>query len=202
MTAPNPADSILDSIKQALGVGVDNEAFDIDITMFINAVFGSLLQIGVGPSTGFFITDNSTVWSDYTTRTDMLGLIQTFMTLKVKFVFDPSSSRYAIAAVESIMAEYEWRIRLAAELPEPVAQIIVVASWWDLTGLSEFPTGAIVGDLGIDWSDGDLWVDGSSTTATNNSFFWDLTELSDFPAGAVVGDLGIDMSTGDVWRFS
>ena len=60
-------DSILQSIKKLLGMDASYEAFDADIIMHINTAFAVLKQLGVGPPNGFSITDDSAVWSDYTT---------------------------------------------------------------------------------------------------------------------------------------
>jgi hypothetical protein len=58
-------ESILDSIKKLLGISDEYTQFDEDIIMHINTVFLNLTQLGVGPEEGFFIEDNSAVWSDF-----------------------------------------------------------------------------------------------------------------------------------------
>ena len=52
-------ESILTSIKKLLGIAEEYTQFDSDIIMHINSVFTTLTQLGVGPSEGFFIEDNS-----------------------------------------------------------------------------------------------------------------------------------------------
>ena len=42
-------DSILDTIKQLLGIQYDYTAFDTDIIVHINSAFMALNQLGVGP---------------------------------------------------------------------------------------------------------------------------------------------------------
>ena len=42
-------DSILDSIKKILGMPPEYDAFDTDLVIHINSVFGILAQLGVGP---------------------------------------------------------------------------------------------------------------------------------------------------------
>ena len=58
-------DSILTSIKKMLGIAEEYEQFDADIIMHINSVFMILTQLGVGPSEGFSIEDDSAIWSDF-----------------------------------------------------------------------------------------------------------------------------------------
>lgn len=49
-------DSILDSIKKILGMPPVYDAFDTDLVIHINSVFGILAQLGVGPEGGFSIS--------------------------------------------------------------------------------------------------------------------------------------------------
>ena len=58
-------ESILTSIKKLLGIPEEHEHFDADIIMHINSVFMILSQLGVGPSSGFKISDKTTTWNEY-----------------------------------------------------------------------------------------------------------------------------------------
>ena len=55
-------ESILTSIKKLLGITEEDEHFDPDLIMHINSVFTILTQLGVGPSEGFRIEDESATW--------------------------------------------------------------------------------------------------------------------------------------------
>lgn len=213
---PNPQ-SILDSVKKALGIDSSYTPFDLDVVMHINSVFGSLQQLGVGPNTGFMITDNTTLWTDYTNEPLLLGLVRSFMYMKVRLIFDPPATSFAIEALEKVLGEYEFRLNSAAEFLNPPTDpygiiagrgtddesgtlaggTVVHANWWDLTGGLDFPSVAVTGDIGYDLTLCELWANNSTGRL---AYWWDLTGLSDFPAGSEVGDLGIDMSTGDVWK--
>ena len=53
-------DSILGYIKKVIGgIDEDNDYFDPDLIMFINAAFTTLCQLGIGPETPFKIEDDS-----------------------------------------------------------------------------------------------------------------------------------------------
>jgi len=108
-------DSILTSVKKMLGIEEEYTHFDSDVTMHINSVMLSLNQLGVGPSTGFMITDSTETWSDL--LLDRLDLIaaKTFIFLKVKLVFDPPSSGFVVDAMERQIKELEWRLNVQAE---------------------------------------------------------------------------------------
>lgn len=118
MTDANPA-SILDSVKKVLGFDPDYTAFDLDITMHINSAFGSLWQLGVGGDTGFFITDNTTLWSQYVSQLSYLGMIQQYIFLNARLAFDPPATSFAINAIEKQLEQLAWRINIAAEHISP-----------------------------------------------------------------------------------
>lgn len=122
----NP-ESILDTVKKALGFDSEYTAFDLDITMFINASFGALQQLGVGGDGGFFISDNTTLWSQYVTDMGMLGMIQTYIFMSARIVFD-TPDRFGLEAYKTMLAELSWRINIAAEaLHPPTDPTVIVA---------------------------------------------------------------------------
>lgn len=109
-------DSILTSIKKLLGIAEDYTHFDNDIIIHINSVFMTLTQLGVGPSEGFFIEDKSTEWSEYISEPTKLQAVKTYMYLKVRLVFDPSSvGSSTLASYERQITELEWRLNVDAE---------------------------------------------------------------------------------------
>lgn len=110
-------ESILTSIKKLLGVSEDYEQFDAEIIMHINTVFLNLTQLGVGPSTGFFIRDSGDIWSDFVDieKEATMNAIITYVYLKVKLLFDPPLSAAVIESIKNTIAELEWRLNVAAE---------------------------------------------------------------------------------------
>ena len=51
----NKMEYILPSIKKLLGINPEYTAFDTDIIIHINTVFGILNQLGIGPAEGFYV---------------------------------------------------------------------------------------------------------------------------------------------------
>ena len=102
-------DSILDSVKKLLGIQADYTVFDADLIIHINSVFVILQQLGVGPSTGYYIEDASDIWDSFITDVDM-HLVKSYMHLKVRLMFDPPTSTALIDSMERIIAELEWRL--------------------------------------------------------------------------------------------
>ncbi len=109
-------ESILNSVKKLLGIEADYTHFDPDIIMHINSVFSILTQMGVGPSTGFMISDNTETWSDFIAEDFALySMIKTYVYLKVRLMFDPPISAAAIEAINRQISELEWRLFVVAD---------------------------------------------------------------------------------------
>lgn len=108
-------ESILTSIKKLLGIDGEYKHFDSDLIIHINTVLLVLTQLGVGPSEGFMIEDDSAYWEDFLEDPTQLQAVKSYMYLKVKLLFDPPLSSAAIESMNRMIAEYEWRLCVAAE---------------------------------------------------------------------------------------
>lgn len=104
-------DSILNSVKHAIGGDINGSAFDADLIMHINATFNILQQMGIGPDTNFRIEDDSAVWSDFV-GDDELPMVQSYMYLKVRLLFDPPSSSFVLDSMRNQAEEMEWRMNV------------------------------------------------------------------------------------------
>lgn len=111
-------ESILTSIKKLLGIAEEYEHFDPDIIMHINTVFMILNQIGVGPSEGFTIEDETSVWTDFIPETTRLEAVKTYVYLKVRLLFDPPLNSTVIESINRTISELEWRLNVAVETKE------------------------------------------------------------------------------------
>ena len=108
-------ESILVSIKKLLGIAEDYDYFDQDIVMHINAAFMVLTQLGIGPSEGFLITDDTDTWSDFIDDATNLGSIQSYVYMKVKLMFDPPQNSFTVDSMQKLVNELEWRLNVAAD---------------------------------------------------------------------------------------
>lgn len=112
-------DSILQSIKKLLGLDEDYDAFDDDVMMHINSVLMILTQLGVGPKNGFSITGEEETWEDYLGEDiSKLSAVKTYVYLKVKTMFDPTSSSVVNEATKEMLKELEWRLNSEIEYKE------------------------------------------------------------------------------------
>lgn len=110
-------ESILTSTKKILGISKDYEAFDLDVITHINTVFDTLQQIGVGPEEGFSIEDDSAVWSSYLLGDVKLNSVKTYMYMRVRLMFDPPSSSFALSSMQEQINQFEWRLQVATDKP-------------------------------------------------------------------------------------
>lgn len=126
--------SILTSIKKMLGITEEYEHFDQDLIIHINSALMILTQLGVGPAEGYSIRDKSTTWGDFlvgnnTQNSDIMsiairqtkiqtqvinnvGMIQTYIYLKVKLSFDPPQNSFLVDSMTKIINEHEWRLNV------------------------------------------------------------------------------------------
>lgn len=119
-------DSILNSIKEPLGLSADYTPFDQELMMHINSVFSTLTQLGVGPVAGFSINSNTAIWADYLTPDhDKLNDVKTYMYLRVRMIFDVPTSQHAIAAFKEQIKEAEWRLNVTVD-SEPLPPLVPI----------------------------------------------------------------------------
>lgn len=112
-------ESILQSIKKLLGLDEFYNVFDQDILIHINSVFMILRQLGVGPEQGFRITGPSETWSDFTSDDIFVESVKTYMYLKIRLIFDPPQNSSLTQAMQSQIAELEWRLNVASTEDRP-----------------------------------------------------------------------------------
>lgn len=108
-------DSILNSVKKDLNVSLDDDFFDPELIMHINSVFSILAQLGVGPKSGFSISDDKAVWSDFLGDNVLLNIVKSYVPKKVKLVFDPPNTGPLSEALNKTLSELEWRIMVIAD---------------------------------------------------------------------------------------
>ncbi len=109
-------ESILNTIKIFLGLSTDDDVFDEELIILINAAIMALQQIGVGSQeTLFHIEDDSSTWSDYITNPTEIPMVKTYIAIRVRLVFDPPQSSTLEQALNQEVAEYEWRLNVKVD---------------------------------------------------------------------------------------
>ena len=107
--------SILLSIKVALGIEPDFTPFDNELVMFINSSLSLCNQLGIGPQPDPFKIDGpSQTWDDFTKDYHNLDLVKTFIYKRVKIAFDPPQPS-VLTAYQEMIKEDEWRLRVEGD---------------------------------------------------------------------------------------
>lgn len=109
-------DSILQSTKKLLGLEASYDAFDLDIITHINTAFSTLYQAGVGPLEGFFIEDSDDTWDRFLGNKMHINDVKTYIYFRVKLIFDPPTTSFAIESVKAQIDELIWRLNVADDL--------------------------------------------------------------------------------------
>ena len=107
-------ESILMSIKKMLNVDSEEQAFDTEIGTFINAEFMNLHQLGIGPE-GFAVYDADVRWTDFSQDESLIQTVKEYVFMRVKMIFDPPGSSVVADAINSRIAELEFRLNVQAE---------------------------------------------------------------------------------------
>lgn len=108
-------ESILNSTKKTLLIEPEYEAFDDIIITHINSVFSDLEQLGIGPAGGFMIQDASAVWDDFLEGDPRYNAVKTYVYLRVRLLFDPPATSFAINSMEKQAERMEWRLNVTRE---------------------------------------------------------------------------------------
>ncbi len=108
-------ESILRTIRKMIGPDETYTHYDTDLIIHINSALAVLTQLGVGPSEGFFIQDESATWNDFLGNDSKLEMVKSYVYMKVKLAFDPPSSSAVIDSMNRSISEFEWRANMAAE---------------------------------------------------------------------------------------
>lgn len=108
--------SVLNSVKDFLGIGEDDKAFDSDLMIYINGSLVKLNQAGVGDV--FIISDSNNTWSEFVTlpeQINVFAMIQLFVCLEVKLIFDPPAPA-TLTVMEQSAKELLWRLEVACNV--------------------------------------------------------------------------------------
>jgi hypothetical protein len=124
-------ESILKSTKKVLGIGLDDDSFDLDVITHINSALSNLSQLGVGPEEGVFIEDDTTDWDALGIESvPILSQTKTLIYLRVRVLFDPPQTSFLQDALAKQILEHEWRIDTMREAtewvdPDPPEEVVL-----------------------------------------------------------------------------
>ena len=106
------SDSILSSVKKLIGIPVEDNSFDLDIMLNINAASSTLYQLGVLKKP-FTVTSKEDTYADLIPggTEDVINQIKMYFVYKTRLGLDSSTlSRTVIEVIKDMIKEAEWRL--------------------------------------------------------------------------------------------
>lgn len=111
-------DSILLTVKRCLDIEDDYDAFDAPILTHINTYLHVLWMQGVGKS-NFKVTGPSETWSDLLgDDADHLQMAATYISTRVKLIFDPPQNSSLYNAYKEEANELGWYLGVESDILE------------------------------------------------------------------------------------
>lgn len=110
-------ETILQSIKNDLGIATDYDAFDSTVKADINSAFVTLYELGIGNDTPYRIETGEETWGDISDREEIIRMLRPYIYMRVRLMFDPPSSSYLLESLSKQIAEFEWRLNVLVETP-------------------------------------------------------------------------------------
>lgn len=107
--------SILSTTKRLVGVSEDDESFDLDIMLNINAAISTLYQLGVVKK-AYTVTSKEDTYEDLIPdgTDDVVNQIKMYLVYKTKLGFDNSTLSTAIIEVlKEMIREAEYRLHIS-----------------------------------------------------------------------------------------
>ena len=202
-------ESILISIKKMLGISEDYDAFASVIVMYINSVFSTLTQLGIGSSEGFSVLDEAETWSDFIGDDATLEAVKSYTYLRVRLLFDPPLNSTVIESMNRQINELEWRLNALADNSSSGGSdsdektcISIIKSEINSNGelILTYSDNTVVNLGVVVGAKGDPGKDGKSITSTeinaNGELVLTYSDGSTANVGAVVGAKGDKGDTG------
>lgn len=108
---PKMSDSILQTVKDQIGIDRKNVDFDRDLIMCVNPILYILYQEGLTDD-NYEIQDDTATWDQILLdekTPEALNVMVKWVGLRTKLLFDPPTSSVLLQALKDQAAELEWR---------------------------------------------------------------------------------------------
>lgn len=112
-------DSILETVRGAVGLDLEDSSFDHELVMHINAALATLRQNGVGFS--IVVKDTTETWEQFRDPSqwqanEMFEQVKLFVFIKTKMMFDPPPPSI-VNYMKDNVDELLWRLRESYDRP-------------------------------------------------------------------------------------
>ena len=121
--------SILIETKKMHGLMADDDSFDVDIIIHINAAFSRLNQLGVGPAERFRISGSDETWDDFWGEKTQLPEVKDYIYLMTKIIFDPPTGA-VLGNYETQINKLEWLLNAAVDPSDDEKEHMGLSPLW------------------------------------------------------------------------
>jgi hypothetical protein len=111
-------ETILTTVKRDInGLTEENHDFDDELLDHINTYLRFCNRFGIGAES--FCATVSSTWSDFLGEdVDYYSAVKTYITLKIKYWWDPPTVGAAVNAIQETLKEIEFDLMIRRECPE------------------------------------------------------------------------------------
>lgn len=102
--------SILVTVRTSLGILPDFTEFDQELIVSINSALMAVSQLGIGPTGGFSISDDTAEWSTLFDGVPNIEATKSYVILKAKMEFDPPGTSFLMDSYRRQLDELGFRL--------------------------------------------------------------------------------------------
>lgn len=150
-------ESVLEDVKRSLGLAKENEQFDPDVMLHINASVAGLADLGLEPEGGFEVTGYDETWAEFIGTDKKFNDAKLLVFMQTKMIFDPNQTGFLTSHYEKRILELQWRIK---ERVSDIYQAAILdgnAYVWLIETGEPLPAEMAIGDIAYDPVTGQLW---------------------------------------------
>lgn len=103
-------DSILKTVRTSLGILPEFTEFDPELIICINSALMAVSQLGIGPTGGFSIMDDTATWTDLFNGVSNIDATKSYVILKTRLEFDPPGTSFLMDAFNRQVEELGFRL--------------------------------------------------------------------------------------------
>lgn len=100
--------SVLDSVKEALGIDEEYNVFDMDILAYINGTLMTAHQLGAVDDVT--VLDETTTFGNIINENTQLNALYVYLIMNVRLLFDPPQNSFLVNSLKDQIQEVQWRL--------------------------------------------------------------------------------------------
>lgn len=100
--------SVLNSVKEALGIDEEYNVFDGDILAYINGALSTAYQLGAVDDVTVF--DETTTFGSIINENTQLNALYMYLIMSVRLLFDPPQNSFLVNSLKDQIQEAKWRL--------------------------------------------------------------------------------------------